>query len=151
MQRTPWWRRSIRPDILTVEMYDAQITSSFAPNETVTAYNLVCKEAKCLYQEEAGREALNFLVATAQEGDSVNMADGAEHYDLPRMVLTVRPSQDSNSQLEDQEDAGVESEEETDVMTLSTGEALMGLAPAEPSPFSKQRRIHKGQNNRDEG
>ncbi len=151
MQRIPWWRRNLRPDILTVQLYDALITTTFIPDETVGTYQMVCKEARCLYQEEVGQEAIDFLQATAQEGDSVNMADGAGHYDLPRMTLTIRPSQDSISQLEDHEDATLESEEEdADVMTLSTGEALMGLAPSEPSPFSKQRRIHKGQHHRDE-
>lgn len=152
MQRTAWWRRNLRPDILIVELYEASISTTLTPKDTVNTYQLVCKEARCLYQEEAGREAIDFLQATAQEGDSVNMADGAGHYDLPRITLTLRPSQDSSSQLEDQEDGSVESEEEDpDVMTLSTGDALLGFAPTEPSPFSKQRRIHKGQTNRDEG
>jgi len=53
--------------------------------------------------------------------------------------------------LEDQEDVQAESEEEdANVMTLSTGEALLGLPSSRPSPFSKQRRIHKGRNPRDE-
>ena len=66
-------------------------------------------------------------------------------------LLDARPSRANRSDLEDQEDANAESEEdETNEMTLSTGESLLGLPSAQPSPFSKQRRIHKGHNPRDE-
>ena len=93
-------------------------------------------------------QVISFMHVTAQESDSVNMADGAGHYDLPRLTLTMRPGQ-TNSELEDE--LASESEEELDVMTMSTGEALLGLTATQPSPFSKKRRIHKGDNHRDDG
>ena len=63
----------------------------------------------------------------------------------------IRPSIDNRNGLEDQDDAQGETEDdETNEMTLSTGESLLGLPSAQPSPFSKQRRIHKGHNPRDE-
>jgi len=148
MQRTPWWRRHLRPDILTVELIETLVSTTSATNESVATYQLVCKEAKCLYQENENQEVISFMHVTAQESDSVNMADGAGHYDLPRLTLTMRPAQ-TNSELEDELDTG--SEEEPDVMIMSTGEALLGLTAAQPSPFSKKRRIHKGDNHRDDG
>ena len=148
LQRTPWWRRCVRPDILTLELYDANISTTLVPNETIDIYELVCKEAKGLYQENEAEEPIAFLHATAQEGDSVNMADGVGNFDLPRLTVTLRPTQ-NNSELE--EDIGNESEEDPDIMYTSTGEALLDLTAQQPSPFSKRRLIHKGQNHRDDG
>ena len=92
---------------------------------------------------------------SAPESDSVNMADGAGHYDLPRLTLTMKPGQ-TNSELEEEEEEDEEEQvpsesEEPDVMTMSTGEALLGQRAQEPSPFSRKSRIHKGDNHRDEG
>lgn len=152
MQRNPWWRRCLRPDILTVELCDAVLNTTVIPNETIATYNIVCKEVVGTYQEEAGKEAITFLQATAQDGDDVNIADGAGHYDLPRITLTLRPSQSNGIELDDNEDPLNENDEDDpDVMTLSTGEALLGMTASQPSPFSKQRRIHKGHSHRDEG
>ena len=151
MQRNPWWRRCLRPDILTLELYEGVLKTVLIPNETIMTYDVVCKEALGTYQEEAGKEVITFLQATAQDGDDVNIADGAGHYDLPRVTFTLRPSQTNGVELEDQDDAQNENEEDTDIMTMSTGEALLGLTATQPSPFSKQTRIHKGNNHRDEG
>ena len=131
-----------------MELYDASISTTTAPNETINIFDIVCKEAKGLYQENNDQEAISFLHATAQDGDCVNMADGVGNFDLPRITLTLRPSQ-NNNELE--EDTANESEEDPDVMYMSTGEALIGLNAQQPSPFSKKRRIHKGQNHKDEG
>ena len=128
------------------------MTTTSIPNETIATYHLVCKEALGSYQEQAGQETITFLQAAAQDGDDVDIADGAGHYDLPRVTFTLRPSQSNGIELEEQDDTNNENEEEdADVMTLSTGEALLGMTDAQPSPFSKQRRIHKGHNHRDEG
>ena len=150
VQRNPWWRRCIRPDILTMELADAVVSTTCVPNDTTVHFEVVCKEAKGLYQEDAGQESISFLHASAQDGDgSVNMDEDAGVYDLPRFKVTVRPVQ-TNSELE-QEEISLESEEEPDIMCLSTGEALLGLTEAQPSPFSKKRRIHKGENHKYEG
>ena len=136
-----------------IELHEALVKTVLVPNEMVVTYELTSKEIFCLYQEDVDQEALNFFHATIQdEEDIVNMADGAGHYDMPRLTLTLRPSQANCGELDDQEDFQVESEEEdANVMTLSTGESLLGVPSAQPSPFSKQRRIHKGHNPRDEG
>ena len=137
----------MRPDILSLELFDVVLSTTLAPNETVATYQVVCKEAKGLYQENETEQVISFLHVTSQENDSINMADGAGHYDLPRLILTMRPTL-SNSELEE---FATESEEEPDLMSMSTGEALLGFSTVQPSPFSKKRRIHKGDNHRDEG
>ncbi len=93
-----------------------------------------------------------------QDGDSVNIADGVDHFDLPRLTLTLRPAQASGAELEDDAGDGAggggdddDDADDADVMNMSTGEALLGLTAQRPSPFSKKRRIHKGQNHKDEG
>lgn len=152
MQRNPWWRRCLRPDILTFELFDAVLNTTVIPNETIMTYNIVCREALGTYQEEADKDVITFLQATAQDGDDVNIADGAGHYDLPRITLTLRPSQSNGIELDDNEETINDNlEEDVDVMTMSTGETLLGITTTQPSPFSKQRRIHKGNNHRDEG
>jgi len=60
MQRTPWWRRHLRPDILTVELIETLVSTTLTPNESVATYQLVCKEAKCLYQENENLEVIPF-------------------------------------------------------------------------------------------
>ena len=105
----------MRNDILIIELHEALINTILIPNETETTYQVASKEVKvgyllqflsfslftylysyhyffqCLYQQEVGQEAFVFLHSTAQdEGDSVNMADGAGNYDVPRITLTLR-------------------------------------------------------------
>ncbi|XP_045024451.1 autophagy-related protein 2 homolog A isoform X1 [Daphnia magna] len=151
LQRNPWWRRCLRPDVLTIVLQEVILKTTFTPNETSTTVHLVCKEAIGSYQEKANEEALKFLHAVAQDDDDVDIADGAGHYDLPRVTMVFRPSHTNGIELEDQDETDRENDDDADVMTMSTGEALLGITAEQPSPFSKQRRIHKGQNHRDEG
>lgn len=151
LQRNPWWRRCLRPDVLTIVLQEVVLKTTFTPNETSTTVHLVCKEAIGSYQEKANEEALKFLHAVAQDDDDVDIADGAGHYDLPRVTMVFRPSHTNGIELEDQDETDRENDDDADVMTMSTGEALLGITAEQPSPFSKQRRIHKGQNHRDEG
>lgn len=151
MQRNPWWRRCLRPDILTVELQKVDLNTTFTPNETSTTFDLVCKAAIGSYQGKVDQENFAFFHATAQDDDDVDIADGAGHYDLPRVTFTFRPSQTSGTELEDEDDTDRENDDGADMMTMSTGEALLGITAEQPSPFSKQRRVHKGNNHRDEG
>ena len=128
-----------------MQLCDASIITNYVPNETVSVYEMQCKKLSCLYRdEEVQLEEMAFLHAGPQDGDDVDMEDGAGNYDLPRVVLTLRPFGDHLEEQENFHNEGNALEEELDAMNFLPGEALSGSNKSKPSPFSKQKRVHGG-------
>lgn len=112
-----------------------------------------CTKLSCLYRDESilQTEDIGFLHAGAQDGDVVDIEDGAGHYDLPRLVLTLRPYGDHLEEQENYQNEGNILEEELDAMNFITGEANSTTNKSKPSPFSKQRRVRGGEASPDGG
>lgn len=111
-----------------------------------------CKKLSCSYRDgREQKEDITFLHAGAQDGDVVDMEEGAGHYDLPRLILTLRPYGDH---LEEQETLQNEEnilEEELDAMNFASGDATFRPNKSDPSPFAKQRRVRGAEPSGDTG
>lgn len=49
MQRSPWWKRNVRPDFMTLKLTDATLQSSIHSKQACLRYELQCRSADVYY------------------------------------------------------------------------------------------------------
>ncbi|XP_044263557.1 autophagy-related protein 2 homolog A isoform X3 [Tribolium madens] len=58
MNKTPWWKRHVRADFLSLVLTGASFQTSFQANQTVQDYTLECRSLNIFYQEDANGDVL---------------------------------------------------------------------------------------------
>lgn len=134
MSRTPWWKRSVRPDYVTLSLTDAQVHSSMeSRNHCQARHEIQCRELLISYMEADADVPVEIGKASADEKANSSLPQGGEGFGWPRMVITVYPKH-LGGPLEDSS----EGEQEP-----SLDDTLESTMKNQPSPFSSKRVVHE--------
>jgi len=66
LQRTPWWRRCVRSDVLTLRLSEATLSTQRSPHESADRYDVVCRQVSALFRQDQGHDDVTFLHASGQ-------------------------------------------------------------------------------------
>ncbi|EFN86545.1 Autophagy-related protein 2-like protein A [Harpegnathos saltator] len=134
MNRAPWWKRSVRPDCMVLQMTDAQIRfSTESRSHCLARYELQCRCLSLLYVETEGDAPLEIGRVTADEKSDASYQQVSEGFGWARIVITMYPRR-LGAQLEDSSEGEPDS---------SLDESLEKTPKHEPSPFSSKRVIRE--------
>lgn len=84
MQRTPWWKRHVRPDFLSLQFTDTSIQTTFQTGEAIQKYTLECRSIDAFYYENENDLSLQIGRAGVDEKYASLISDG---YNWPRYDL----------------------------------------------------------------
>ncbi|XP_015509682.1 autophagy-related protein 2 homolog B [Neodiprion lecontei] len=134
MNRTPWWKRSVRPDFVTLELTDAQVHSCMeSRNHCQARHEIQCRQILLTYIEVDANVAVEIGRASTDEKANSSLPQGGEGFGWPRMVISVYPKH-LGGLLEDSS----EGEQEP-----SLDDTLENTIKHQPSPFSSKRVVHE--------
>ncbi|CAN8009581.1 unnamed protein product, partial [Ixodes pacificus] len=131
MGRAPWWQRNIRPDILTLELTEPTLSTSFEDAEPDLKLVLVCKDAHVLYQESPLSTPVSFLRVFL---DPKVKEDG---FDWPRVEMVISPEK-KLSPLETEE------KEESMLPSMLLDTMLVQVDKDLDSPFATRQVFYHG-------
>nr|QSV39518.1 autophagy associated protein [Locusta migratoria] len=138
MDRPPWWKRSVRKDILIFELEDVSFHTMITSRDPTIRYEFQCRDVKGLFQEADTDTSLPFLRASSDDRNGNSLPDGGKGFGWPRIVIVVYPVNNPG----DLDDIG-DNEVQEDSMPHSTFEPLEKATSKEPSPFSSKKVIHE--------
>ncbi|KYB26228.1 Autophagy-related protein 2 homolog B-like Protein [Tribolium castaneum] len=75
MNKTPWWKRHVRPDFLSLVLAGATFQTSFQINQTVQDYTLECRSLNILYQEDANGDVIPIAKAGYEDKPMSSLQD----------------------------------------------------------------------------
>ncbi|KAJ8968662.1 hypothetical protein NQ314_002185, partial [Rhamnusium bicolor] len=127
MNRVPWWKRHVRPDYLSLVLYDALLQATFQTTQTHQEYNVQSRGFDIFYYETESSEALPVAKAGFEEKYTSSMQD---------ILLQSRVS-------EKQQDLDESDEPEQDPMTMSYYGAFEYQSNPQPGPFSAKKVVHE--------
>ncbi|XP_012255190.2 autophagy-related protein 2 homolog A [Athalia rosae] len=134
MSRTPWWKRSVRQDYVTLRLSDAQIHSSMeSRNHCQARHEIQCRQVLLSYTEADSDTPVEIGKASTDEKANSSLSQGGEGFGWPRMVISVYPKH-LGGPLEDSS----EGEQEP-----CLAETLENTMKHQPSPFSSKRVVHE--------
>lgn len=130
MERPPWWQRNVRPDILTLELAEPKLSTSFDDCDSDLRLVLECKDAHALYRESPLAVPVSFLRAFL---DPNVKEDG---FDWPRLEICISPASKPSP---------LEVEEKDDLMMPSmTHETMMVVVDRDDnSPFATRQVLYR--------
>lgn len=133
MNRMPWWRRSVRPDFLTLKLTDALISTSLDSRCPYTArHEIQTRQLLVAYTEAESEIPIEIARACEDEKSDGSLPPEGECFEWPRIVITVYPKH-SGGPLEESSEGEPSSLEDT----------LENAPKHHPSPFSSKRIIHE--------
>ncbi|XP_075223558.1 autophagy-related 2 [Lycorma delicatula] len=136
LDKIPWWKRSVRDDILLFHLSEAQVMTGWNSSNSAQEFDLQCKEISAFFQE-GGSDPVPFARATSDEKNkNSSLLDGGQMYGLPRFVLKISPWQKTGD-LED-----LQEPEREDLSTMMQS-IVMETPQKEPSPFSAKKIVHE--------
>lgn len=135
MNRAPWWKRSVRPDYIILQMTDAQIRfGTESRSHCLARYELQCRRLLLSYLETEGDNSLEIGRVTADEKSDASYQQVSEQgFGWARVVIAMYPRR-LGAQLEDSSEGEPDS---------SLDESLEKTPKHEPSPFSSKRVIRE--------
>ncbi|XP_011303463.1 autophagy-related protein 2 homolog B [Fopius arisanus] len=133
MSRAPWWTRSVRPDFITLTLYNAQVhTSMESKSHHLTRHEIQCKDLLVTYTEIDSDTPIEIGRSQVDENTDGSLQHNDNQFGWPRIVITLFP-QHLGGPLEDS------SEEEPN----SSFDEALNPPRHQPSPFSSKRVIHE--------
>ncbi|XP_015584958.1 autophagy-related protein 2 homolog B [Cephus cinctus] len=134
MSRAPWWKRSVRPDYVTLMLTDAQIhTSMESRSHCLARHEIQCRDLLLSYTEADSDIPVTIGKASADEKTDGSLPQAGEGFGWPRIVVTVYPKH-MGGPLEDSSEGEPES---------SLDDTLEKTPRHQPSPFSSKRVVHE--------
>ncbi|KAI4468676.1 autophagy-related 2 isoform a [Holotrichia oblita] len=134
MQRTPWWKRNVRHDFLSLQLSDMDMQTTLQSGQTSQKYVLECRSIEVFYYENEN-ELCTLLGRAGVEEKYTSLLNDA--FNWPRLVLQIFPEEKVDVVLEQNTSA------ESDIMNQSMYGTLIGQNPKHPGPFSAKRVIHQ--------
>lgn len=135
MQRTPWWKRNVRPDYLTLQMIDANCMSSINSNQSSLKFEIQCRVADLHYTDESS-SVLHIGRISVDDKNGASLPG----FNWPRMVIEIYPLLRNPGNL----DEGMHVDPED---MLSMPHSMDGFGDMRddknPSPFSSKRVVHE--------
>ncbi|XP_071454260.1 autophagy-related protein 2 homolog A [Hetaerina americana] len=135
MDRPPWWKRSVRKDVMILELTDASLRTVLDSQEPFSRYELQCSDIQGSFSETETDTPVPFIRAFAQTKGDSDAQDPGEGFGWPRFVFTVHPV---SRRRELEEPLGSLGMQESSIEY-----SLEGSAKREPSPFSSKKVIHE--------
>lgn len=132
MNRTPWWKRHVRPDYISLVLYEALLHTSVQSSQTFQEYNIQSRGLDIVYFESESSVGLPIGKAGFDEKYSSSMQDV-----LLQSRLTIKVFPIKNDDM-DQYNLP-----EEDPMTTSFYGAFVDQRNEEPGPFSAKRVVHE--------
>ncbi|XP_014205961.1 autophagy-related protein 2 homolog B [Copidosoma floridanum] len=134
INRTPWWKREVRPDYVTLNLTDAKLHTSFESNAFyLSRHEVQCRHMLLTYTEADSDIPLEIgKVSSDQCRVDDSMHNEPEDMCWPRLVVTLFPQQ-YGAPLEDSSEGEPESMEDSMEHQLKY----------QPSPFSSKKIIHE--------
>lgn len=134
MNRVPWWKRSVRPDFMTLKLTDAQIYTSIDSRYSyLTRHEIQCRQLLITYTESESDVPIEIAKASADEKFDGSLQQDGEGFGWPRIVVVIYPKH-SGGPLEESSEGEPES---------SLEDTLENTPRQQPSPFSSKRIIHE--------
>ncbi|XP_012275672.1 autophagy-related protein 2 homolog B isoform X2 [Orussus abietinus] len=134
MSRAPWWKRSVRPDYVTLKLTDVKIHSSMESRSHFLAKHVVqCRGILFTYTEADVDVPVEIGKTSVDEKADGSLPHETEGFGWPRMVITIYPK-DLGGPLEDSSEGEPES---------SLDDTLDHAPRHQPSPFSSKRVVHE--------
>lgn len=134
MSRAPWWKRSVRPDYMIVQMTNAQVHSTMdSRSHYVARHELQCRRLLLLYVETEGDTPIEIGLATVDEkNDVLSNQQVSDDLGWARVVITVYPER-FGAPLEDSSEEEIESDKRI------LDDTLEKTPKHAPSPFTSRR------------
>ncbi|KAF6217295.1 hypothetical protein GE061_001649 [Apolygus lucorum] len=127
--RFPWWQRSVRKDILYINMVDATFVTDVHCDSSLQEYHLACKEITFLFKEGDTAVGVPIIIAS---GDPSSTSPSDPH---PRILLRLCPTQ----MVGGMDETG-EKEDKSAGLSYSS---FMDHSSKEPSPFMSKKVVHE--------
>ncbi|KAK2706752.1 hypothetical protein QYM36_014703, partial [Artemia franciscana] len=141
-QRQPWWKRTVRPDIIQFEVNDASMKTSFsnAPQQT---YLTTGRTIRVYHKETNFSDPVEILCIFPDKDQVTNV----DRLGWPQIKF-VGTATEHQGLLEGEESSETVNEElPQNVMTMSFGDALNGMLNGEKdhlNPFETRTRVRNG-------
>ncbi|XP_046401930.1 autophagy-related protein 2 homolog B isoform X2 [Ischnura elegans] len=135
MDRPPWWKRSVRKDVMILELTDASLRTVLDSREPFSRYELQSSEIQGSFSETDTDTPVPFIRSFAQTKADGDVQDPGEGFGWPRLVFTVHPV---SKRRELEEPIGSLGMQESTIEC-----SLEGSAKRDPSPFSSKKVIHE--------
>lgn len=134
MNRVPWWKRSVRPDFMTLKLNDAQIHTSIDSRFAYSVrHEIQCRQLLVTYTEPDSETPIEIAKASVDEKFDGPLQQDGEGFGWPRIVIVIYPK-NSGGPLEESSEGEPES---------SLEDTLENTPRQQPSPFSSKRVIHE--------
>lgn len=128
--RHPWWKRSIRKDVLYVNLDDPIFQTEINYLGAFLDYNLQCSRITLLFQEGDSNVPVPFMYSAPKDANE----SGQHHiYEFPRLSIKLS----SPKTIDEMEDNG--EKDDSNGLTCS----FMETPIKEPSPFTSRRFVYK--------
>ncbi|XP_011503827.1 PREDICTED: autophagy-related protein 2 homolog A [Ceratosolen solmsi marchali] len=136
MNRIPWWKRSVRPDYVTLHLTDANLHTSLDSRQpNLARHEIQCRQFLLTYTEAESDVPLHIGKGSVDECRSDEFLQNEdEGFGWPRVVITLFPQNLGGPLMEDSSEGEPES---------SLDETLENTPRHQPSPFSSKRIIHE--------
>jgi autophagy-related protein 2 len=136
MNRVPWWKRSVRPDYVTLHLTDAKLHTSLDSRQShVARHEIQCRQFLLTYTEADSDVPRHIGKASADECRSdESLQNEGEGFGWPRVVITLFPQHPGGPLMDDSSEGEPES---------SLDDTLENAPRHQPSPFSSKRIIHE--------
>ncbi|XP_077866099.1 autophagy-related protein 2 homolog B-like [Saccoglossus kowalevskii] len=133
-ERRPWWVRSLRKEILFLEVMEVGFYTKLGGSDQCSKYELTFKEMHGMLQEDPDKSPVSFIrIGPDQNDNEVPGQEGIQNgFNWPRIVVKVLPFE-SGPVLEEEE---IDSEDSNQFSSL---EDTMQFGKQEPSPFSSKK------------
>lgn len=128
--RHPWWKRSIRKDVLYVNLVDTIFQTEINYLGAFVDYNLQCSRITLLFQEGDSNVPVPFMYSAPKDAN-----ESVQHhfYEFPRLSIKLS----APKAIDEMEENG----EKDDANGLTC--SFMETPTQEPSPFASRRFVYK--------
>uniref|UniRef100_T1JN27 Autophagy-related protein 2 n=1 Tax=Strigamia maritima TaxID=126957 RepID=T1JN27_STRMM len=137
MDRLPWWKRNIRPDIFQIDLTSTIWSTAFNSKQSNSVIEVRWKDADGYYMASAELPKIHFFQATADVQGGSNETE----FSCSRLLIKINPVKPPLVVEEDLDD-------NLDSMPLSSMDTIVQISNnrhPEPSPFSQRNAFYEKQ------
>lgn len=141
MDKPPWWRRSVRMDILYLDVTDFTLHTVLDDQDTISKYETQFRDIVARFKEADAETPIPFARASA-DPNCDTILDGGQGFGWPRLVVQVYPKM-SQTNLEENEPSLNNYKFTHSLGHQSLITTLENTTKKKPSPFSCKKVVHE--------
>ncbi|XP_033110504.1 autophagy-related protein 2 homolog A-like [Anneissia japonica] len=129
IERSPWWKKSVRQEVLFVELADVDLSTTLDSDNLEKKFILRSRQVDGKFQMNPSEAPVSFFKANSAKSDRSQSEN--KEFDWPSLVIMIHPPNQTSVFDQDQEPS-------LDSTPMNSFESVYVQKPVEPSPFSSR-------------